>query len=278
MTVGVAGLGIIGGSFAKSIKACTSHKVLGWNRTRSTLEYAIDVGAVDAELTEENVSQCDLILIAVYPAAAVEAVRQLAPYFGEKPIVIDCCGVKRSVCAECFPLAKKYGFTFLGGHPMSGSHQSGFKYARADLFRGAPMLLVPEDENDIALLGRARELLAPAQFGHFSATTAQRHDEMIAFNSQLAHLVPNAYIKSPTALSQAGFSAGSYRDMTRVAWLNAPLWTELFLDNKDCLLSELDFLIDSLQQYKDAMERGDAETLCALLEEGKRRKEEVDGR
>ena len=277
MTAGIIGLGLIGGSFAKAYHEA-GWTVLGRESDRSMLDFACMSGAVDGELTEENISQCDLILIAVYPAAAVEAVRQLAPYFGEKPIVIDCCGVKRSVCAECFPLAKQYGFTFLGGHPMSGSHQSGFKYARADLFRGAPMLLVPEDENDIALLGRARELLAPAQCGHISAATAQRHDEMIAFNSQLAHLVPNAYIKSPTALSQAGFSAGSYRDMTRVAWLNAPLWTELFLDNKDCLLSELDFLIDSLQQYKDAMERGDAETLCALLEEGKRRKEEVDGR
>ena len=138
------------------------------------------------------------------------------------------------------------------------------------------MVLVPPTFDDIELLSRAKELLSPAGFGHYSVTTAEKHDASIAFTSQLAHLVSNAYVKSPTALEHHGFSAGSYRDMTRVAWLNAPMWTELFLDNRDNLLRELDLLIENLGEYRDALERRDAGKLEQLLEEGKRRKEEVD--
>lgn len=146
-------------------------------------------------------------------------------------MVIDCCGTKRVVCRALFPLAQEHGFTYLGGHPMAGTHNSGFKYARANLYHGAPMVLVPPVFDDIDLLQRAKDLLAPAEFGKFSVTTAEEHDRMIAFTSQLAHVVSNAYIKSPTAGSHKGFSAGSYKDMTRVAWLNPQMWAELFLEN-----------------------------------------------
>ena len=100
---------------------------------------------------------------------------------------------------------------------------------------------------------------------------------MIAFTSQMPHILSNAFIKSPTALKHKGFSAGSYKDLTRVAWLNAGMWAELFMENKDFALSELDIYIESLRAYRDALEKDDLETLIALLEEGKRRKEEVDG-
>ena len=160
---------------------------------------------------------------------------------------------------------------------MAGNHNSGFKYARGNLFHGAPVVLVPADRDDIRLLDRARELLAPAGFGRFSVTTAAEHDEVIAFTSQMAHVASNAYIKSPTAGSHKGFSAGSYKDLTRVAWLNAPMWTELFMDNRDFLLAEIDTLIGNLRVYRDALADGDAAALCSALEEGKRRKEEVDG-
>ena len=123
-----------------------------------------------------------------------------------------------------------------------------------------------------------KELLAPAGFGHISVTTAQAHDEMIAFTSQMPHLISNAYIKSPTAAEHKGFSAGSYKDMTRVAWLNAPMWAELFLENRDRLLRELDWLMESLREYRAALEKNDLPELTRLLEEGKKRKEEVDGR
>ena len=276
MTLGVVGLGLIGGSFVKAYHAA-GHRVLAWNRSPAILEFAMLSGEVDGELDSETVSSCDLILLCVYPEAAIAWLREMAPCIGPKPLVLDCCGTKRVVCEACFPLAKEYGFTYIGGHPMAGTQYSGYKHARANLFRGAPMVLVPPAFDDIELLSRAKELLAPAGFGRFSVTTAEKHDESIAFTSQLAHVVSNAYIKSPTALGHKGFSAGSYKDMTRVAWLNPRMWTELFLENRDCLLRELDQLMGSLAEYREALEREDAATLERLLEEGKRRKEEVDG-
>ena len=277
MRVGIVGLGLIGGSFAKAYRAA-GHSVLAWNRSRSVLDFAIMSGAADGELTKENLPDCDLVLLCVYPQAAIDWLTDMAPYVGKKPLVIDCCGTKRVVCAACFPLAEQYGFTYLGGHPMAGTHNSGLKYARAELYHGAPMVIVPPVYDDIELLDRAKEMLAPAGFGHISVTTAEKHDAMIAFTSQMAHVVSNAFIKSPTASVHKGFSAGSYKDLTRVAWLNAPMWAELFMENRDYLLDELNILIDNLSAYRTAMENGDQEELTRLLEEGKRRKEEVDGR
>ena len=277
MTVGIVGLGLIGGSFAKAY-AEAGHTVLGYDANRSTLSFAQLSGVVSAELTEENISSCDLVLICICPAAAIEFVRYAAPHIGPHPVVIDCCGTKRFVCEHLFPVAKEYGFTYLGGHPMAGNHNSGFKYARANLYHNAPMVIVPTDFDDILLLDKVKHLLVPAGFGRISVTTAEKHDEMIAFTSQMAHLVSNAYIKSPTAGSHKGFSAGSYKDMTRVAWLNPQMWAELFVENKDYLLSELDIFIASLRQYRDAMAADDLDTLVTLLDDGRRRKEEVDGR
>lgn len=276
MTVGIVGLGLIGGSFAKAYTE-KGHTVYGWNRNKSVLEYAMMSGAVSGELTDDRLKECDLILICLYPEVTIEWLEKKGPCFGEKPIVIDCCGTKRVVCKAGFELAEKYGFTFVGGHPMAGTQYSGLKYAKANMYVNAPMVLVPPDFDDILLLSRVKELLAPCGFRKITVTTAEKHDEMIAFTSQLAHIVSNAYIKSPTALAHKGFSAGSYRDMTRVAWLNAPMWTELFMENSDYLEKELDIIINSLTEYRDAIHNGDNERLTQLLEDGKRIKEEVDG-
>ena len=277
MTVGIVGLGLIGGSFAKAYHAA-GHQVLAFDTDQSVYDFAVLSGAVNGPLTDETLPECDLILIAVYPSAAVEYLKQHGAHIGKKPIVIDCCGTKRVVCTACFPLAEQFGFTYLGGHPMAGTHNSGFKYATATMFHNAPMVLVPANHNDIELLSRVKELLAPAGFSRFSVTTAEQHDEMIAFTSQLAHVVSNAYIKSPTAGLHKGFSAGSYKDMTRVAWLAPKMWAELFLENKDFLMTELNTLIDNLRQYQDAMEHDDLPGLIQLLDDGRKRKEEVDGR
>lgn len=277
MKVGIVGLGLIGGSFAWAYHN-KGHQVLAFNRTRSVLDFAMLSGAVDGELTKENVADCDLVLVTLYPEAAIAYIDRMGPYFGSKPLVIDCCGTKRVICAACFPIAQRDGFTYLGGHPMAGNQNSGFKYARVNLYHGAPMVIVPPRFDDIALLGRVKALLAPAGFGSISVTTAEKHDQMIAFTSQMAHVISNAYIKSPTARVHKGFSAGSYKDMTRVAWLNPQMWAELFMENKDYLLAELDIFIDNLQQYRRAMESGDLPELVRLLDEGRRLKEEVDGR
>ena len=277
MTVGIVGLGLIGGSFAKAYHE-TGARVLACNRSRDVLDFAVMSGAVDGELTEENISACDLVLITIYPEAAIEYFKRMAGHIGPRPIVLDCCGTKRVVCAAAFTLAEQYRFTYLGGHPMAGTQYSGFGHARANLYHNAPMVIVPPAFDNIELLSRVQELLRPAGFGSYSVTTAEKHDEMIAFTSQMAHLVSNAYIKSPTARAHKGFSAGSYKDMTRVAWLNAPMWSELFLENRDNMLHELDCLMDRLMEYRTAIAEDDPDALTQLLEDGKKRKEEVDGR
>ena len=277
MTAGIVGLGLIGGSLAKAYHEA-GEAVLAFDTDRSILDFAMMSGAVDGVLDEESIKRCDIVLIAVYPAACIEYFTRMADYINKDTVVLDCCGTKRTVCEGCFPVAKAHGIAFAGGHPMAGTHNSGFKYARANLFHGAPMVIVPMDFDNIALLSRIEKLLAPAGFGSFSVTTAAEHDRMIAFTSQLAHIVSNAYIKSPTARSHRGFSAGSYKDLTRVAWLDPSMWAELFLDNRDNVLFELDSLAESLAQYRAAVENNDLTALTSLLDEGRRRKEEVDGR
>ena len=276
MTVGIVGLGLIGGSFAKAYHAA-GWTVYGYDVDESMLAFAQLADAVNAPLTMENIGTCDLVLLCVRPLAAIDYLRSAAPHIGSRPVVIDCCGTKRVVCAAAFPLAEQYGFTYLGGHPMAGTHNSGFKYARSNLYHGAPMVLIPPVFDDIELLQRAKDLLQPAGFGKFSVTTADEHDRMIAFTSQMAHVVSNAYIKSPTAGSHKGFSAGSYKDMTRVAWLNPQMWAELFLENRDYLMRELDILSENLNAYRKALAEQDLPTLMQLLDDGRRRKEEVDG-
>ena len=276
MTVGILGLGLIGGSLARAY-AIEGHTVYAAERNEDMLQFAMLAGTVHGRLTSEAILQCDLILLAIYPGGSAAWLEENAAYIGRNTLVLDCCGIKREICSRCFPLAEKYGFTFVGGHPMAGSQFSGFKYSRADLFIGAPMVLVPPRFDDIELLDRCKKVLAPCQFGSFSVTTAEEHDKMIAFTSQMPHILSNAFIKSPTAGKHKGFSAGSYKDLTRVAWLNAQMWAELFLENKDFTLFELDTYIQNLTAYRDALASENLEALTALLEEGKRRKEEVDG-
>ena len=276
MTVGILGLGLIGGSLARAYKLA-GHTVYVKNRDESMLSFAMLSGAVDGKLNEDTIPQCDLILLAISPAGSADWLEANAPLISKNALVIDCCGTKQLVCQRCFPIAKEYGFTFVGGHPMAGSQFSGFKYSRASLFQGAPMVLVPPVYDDMALLQRVKDALEPCGFGFFSVTTAADHDRMIAFTSQMPHILSNAFIKSPTALEHKGFSAGSYRDLTRVAWLNPGMWTELFLENRENLLFELDTYIQSLTQYRDALANQDEDTLYRLLDDGKKRKEEVDG-
>lgn len=276
MTVGILGLGLIGGSLARAY-ALAGHTVYAAEKDESMLSFARLAGAVQGELNETTIPECDLLLLAIYPAGSAGWLEAHASLLSRSALVLDCCGVKREVCRRCFPLAERYGFTFVGGHPMAGSQFSGFKYSRADLFRGAPMVLVPPVFDDIRLLDRVKQALAPCEFGTFSVITAEAHDEIIAFTSQMPHILSNAFIKSPTALRHKGFSAGSYRDLTRVAWLNPGMWAELFLENRDDLLFELDYYIEELQKYRNAIAREDGGELTALLEMGKRRKEEVDG-
>ena len=276
MTVGILGLGLIGGSMARAY-AKAGHRVLAADTNPDILSFAQLAGAVDGVLNADTIPSCDLILLAIYPEGSAAWLEKNAHLVAADALVMDLCGIKQEICSRCFPLAKRYGFTFIGGHPMAGSHYSGFKYSRSNLFQGAPMVLVPHRFDDMQLLDRAKEALAPCGFGRFSVCTAEEHDRLIAFTSQMPHVLSNAYIKSPTALHHKGFSAGSYKDLTRVAWLNAAMWAELCMENRENMLFELDTYIQSLQAYQKALQNQDMDTLTALLEQGRKRKEEVDG-
>ena len=276
MNVGILGLGLIGGSLARAY-AKAGHKVYCHDKDESILDFAMLSGVVHARLTRETIADCDLILLAIFAQGSGDWLEENASYVNKETLVIDCCGIKDQICQRCFPIAEKYGFTFIGGHPMAGSHNSGFKYSRSNLVQGAYMVLVPPKFDDPELLQRAENALSPCGFKSFSITTAQAHDEMIAFTSQMPHIVSNAYIKSPTAKMHKGFSAGSYKDLTRVAWLNPYMWAEHFLSNRENVLQELRYYIESLQAYETAIADKDEKTLIALLDEGRKRKEEVDG-
>jgi prephenate dehydrogenase len=276
MKIGIAGMGLIGGSFAKAYKLGGEALVYGHDIDKGTLETALLSKAIDGILDENTIGSCACILIALCPGAAIEYMRRISPLVSQNAMIIDCCGTKRKICAEGFRLAQQYGFTFVGGHPMAGTQYSGFKYARASILKGASMIVVPPVHDDIALLQRVKDLLGPVGFARLVVTTPEKHDRMIAFTSQMAHLVSNAFVKSPTALGHKGFSAGSYKDLTRVAWLNEHMWAELFLENKDNLLEELNLFIGALRQYRSAIAENDFDRLKDLLFEGRKCKEEAE--
>jgi len=276
MNVGIVGTGLIGGSLAKAYKQ-EGNKIYGFDKDESILSFACLSGAVDEPLDEKSIAECDVIFLALNPGDAVSYLEKNASKIKKNTFVMDCCGVKRFVCSRCFPLAKKYGFVFVGAHPMAGSHKAGLKNSRENLFRGASIILVPPVYDDPALFGRIEEILKPAGFAHLTVTTAEKHDKMIAFSSQMAHIVSNAYIKSPAAREHKGFSAGSYKDLTRVAQLDAEMWSQLCLENSDFLIKELDSFIKEVRRYKRTLEEKNKNKLKELLEEGSRLKKETDG-
>ncbi|MBE7040183.1 MAG: prephenate dehydrogenase [Ruminococcaceae bacterium] len=272
MNIAIVGLGLIGGSLAKAFKETGEHKIFGADKDKSVVLKAKLTEAIDESLTDENIGQCDIVIIAIYPHDTVNYVIENAPRFKKGALVFDTCGVKQAVCNPIWEACSDYDFTFVGGHPMAGREFSGFNYSKKNLFTGASMILVPRDCTDITFLESIKKIWVSIGFARIQITTPDEHDRIIAFTSQLAHVVSSAYIKSPTATQHKGFSAGSYKDMTRVAKLNETMWTELFLSNKKALTQEIDDLIKRLSEYSNAIKSGDDKTLSTLLREGREAK------
>lgn len=275
MKIAVVGLGLIGGSFCKAIKAYTNHTCLGVGRSINSqaVQMALQEDAIDQAIIPSQLGEADLSIICLHPQSIIDFILENQQYFRPGSIVIDAGGIKeRIVCAVNDVLTER-GVTFIGAHPMAGREFSGFAYALPDLYKGASMILtpvgnVPEEAKQI-VEALARDL----KFGRIVYTTPQEHDKTIAFTSQLAHVVSNAYIKSPTMKNESGFSAGSFKDLTRVAKLNEAMWTDLFLMNRQALLYEVDTIIHSLQEYREALANDDADTLKGLLRDGRILKE-----
>jgi prephenate dehydrogenase len=277
MNVGIVGLGLMGGSLAKSVKARTGHTVWGLDTDQETLFLARLCGAIDKTLDDETLPLCDLVIVAVSPGAAITWVEENGAKLAKSCILVDFCGVKRQVVGKIAPLAERWGFSYIGGHPMAGTERSGFVNASPTLYSGASMILTPDKRTDLYLLETLKAFFLDVGFANLTFTDPDEHDRMIAYTSQLAHLCSSAYVKSPTALKRRGFSSGSFRDMTRVARLDEKMWTELFLENSDDLLRELDLFLDHLQAYRAALAGGDRDGLQALLQEGREQKAAVGG-
>jgi len=276
MIVGVAGLGLIGGSMAKAIKLHTKHSVLAYDIVQTELEKAKLTGTIDGLLTEETLPSCDIVIIALYPMDIVRYVEAHAQHIRDGALVIDCGGVKRFICDRLHGTVSSRSWHFIGGHPMAGREYSGFSYAKDDLFENASMILTPDSETPHEVTRTAKEFFLDLGFRRVIFSSPKNHDEMIAYTSQMAHIVSSAYVRSDLALKHKGFSAGSFQDMTRVARLNERMWTELFLLNREPLLYDLDGMIDRLQEFRDSLAAEDEARLTTLLREGRERKEMLD--
>lgn len=272
MNIGIVGLGLMGGSMAKSIKLRTGHTVYGIDLNSETMLLARLCGAIDSELDAAALSECDIVFIAVRPQAAVNWLQVNAKDIKKEAVVIDFCGVKRSVCPQMREIADEYGFLYIGGHPMAGKERGKFQNASDSLYVGASMILTPDDSTRPQTLEMLERLFTDVGFARVVYTNPAEHDRIIAYTSQLAHIVSSAYVKSPEAQRQRGFSAGSFKDMTRVAFLDEDMWTELFLCNKDHLAGELEILIANLSDYLKVLQDGDEENLRKLLREGREMK------
>lgn len=275
-TVGIVGLGLIGGSMAKAIRKFTECELLGYDIDGAALSQALNEGVLTDVLTPDKLAACGLVIVALYPEAAVAYVTEHRDHFRKGGLVMDCGGVKGVVCQPLEEVARSSGFYFIGGHPMAGIERSGYRHAFPELFQRASLILTPCPDTPQACLDEIWQLAQQLGFSHLQLSTPQQHDHIIAYTSQLAHVVSCAYVGSPSAPSFHGFSAGSFKDMTRVAKLNEDMWTELFLENKDALVGEIDTLVEELAAFAYTIRRGDREQLRDMLRRARCIKETID--
>ena len=273
MNIAVIGLGLIGGSMCKCLKKHTFHHIMGLDMDKDTVKKALEQNAIDEEITAERLDEANLTIICLYPEAICEFVQNNAEKFKKGSIVIDTCGVKKMIVDKCTPILEKRDVLFVGTHPMAGREFSGFDYSTDNLFDKASFIVTPSEKTPQIAIDLLSTLAGSIGFGKVVVSTPEKHDQVIAYTSQLAHIVSNAYVKSPSVLEFNGFSAGSFMDLTRVAKLNEDMWTSLFMCNKEALLGELNQIITSISEYRDAISSGNYELLHELLKNGRILKE-----
>lgn len=273
MKIAIVGLGLIGGSICKALKKSTFHHIMGLDADEEVCKKALDCGAIDEIISEKELSDADMTMLCLYPETIVDFVYKNKDRFKAGSIVTDSCGVKEYVVTRCTEALEPLGVIFLGSHPMAGREFSGFDYSTDDLFVGASYIITPSENTPKMAIDLLSTLACCMGFGKVVTATPKQHDINIAFTSQLAHVVSNAYVKSPSLFNADGFSAGSFMDLTRVAKLNENMWSSLFMCNKEALMFELNTIIDNLCKYRDAMNDDDIDTLCEILRDGRERKE-----
>lgn len=274
-TVTIVGLGLMGGSMAMAIHKKTDCAVYGWNRTAAVAQKALDEGVLDGIADDAILAETDLLIVSLYPESTVEYILEKLPVLKEGCLIVDLVGIKQYLIDRLEKPCHDAGVHYIGGHPMAGREFSGYAFAAAELYEGASMILVPTESSPLWAVDELDGFFRQLGFGTVVRCPAAQHDRMIAFTSQLAHVVSSAYIKSPEAVRHNGFSAGSYKDLTRVAKLNEVMWTELFLRNRGPLVNEIDEIIKHLTEYRDAIANGEEDELRRLLKEGREIKESI---
>ncbi len=278
MKIAILGLGLMGASFAKTLHARSDSKVLGFDRDENVINKALSQGIIDDIFDVQNAKEVDMLVVALYPRDFESAIEKYLPYLQNGAIIIDFCGTKRLVASKMLEFAKAYpNLSFVGGHPMAGREYSGIEHSVETLFSKASMILVPcsIDKDKLEYL---KKFFLSLGFAEAIECSAEHHDAMIAYTSQLCHVVSNAFIKNDSAKLHVGYSAGSYLDLTRVAKMNSRMWAELMIDNRDKLLKELKEFQSNLDRYREALENGNESALFDLLEEGNRMKVQIDSK
>lgn len=274
MKIIIVGLGLIGGGIAKALKKSTEHEIMGIDTNAATLEIATEAYAIDGIASPEDISEADIIYLCVYPQACLSFMKGNLHRIKESCIITDCCGIKREIASGMKDLQNERSFIFIPAHPMAGKEKNGFAESDPAIFQGASYIIATEEES--AAAETIGELAKKMGFGRIVRTTPEKHDRIIAFTSQLPHVLACAYVLSPQSRLHRGFSAGSYRDVSRVADINAELWTDLFLDNADDLLAEIDTLIENLSKIREDISEADREKVFSFLSEAAETKRVID--
>lgn len=277
-TVVVAGLGLMGGSLAMALQKAAPVRVAGLDKDPEVLMQALKRHAIDEVCTNEILATADMLVLALPPRAAIGVLKDVAPQMKKGAIVTDLCGVKRFIVQECTPICEANDLHFVGAHPMAGKEKSGFSNADAALFHGASFIITPADDTPERVLDAMHALAKALGCTRLTVTTPEEHDRMIAFTSQLPHVLAGAYVQSPCSARHEGFSAGSYRDVSRVATVDETLWSELFAENSDLLENELEHLIARLEEFRAAIEDKDESHMKRMIKEGRLCKLRADGK
>ena len=258
----VIGLGIIGGSICAALTKA-GYLVDGTDLNVKSVEYALEKGYIQKQATD--ISEYDVVFVAVPPSATLSILDKTA--FKDGALVSDICGIKEGI--EKVVYAKERNYRYIGIHPMAGKETSGISSSSPDLFRMANLILVLCEKTQESAVMEMKEYAKAMRFGKIVECTAQEHDKKIALTSQLAHIVSNAYVKSPQVKGCDGFTGGSFQDMTRIAGVDERIWTQLYMHNREYVLEELEGLLQNLTVYRDALANSDEEALSDALKEGR---------
>lgn len=272
LTITIVGLGLIGGSIARCLKPHVK-RLYAVDTDENVISFTRAQGITD-ESPDNAVSLSDVVILCVYPNAALDFIKENSGRLKKGAVVTDVLGVKA-------PIMKLYNelkppFSYIGGHPMAGREVSGFINSDDDLFAGASFIITPPDDAAEEQILTVEKIARTIGCTSVIRTTVENHDKIIAYTSQLPHVIATAMCDTPLLVKHKNFTGGSFEDVTRVAKINENLWTELFLANKDNLVEELERFADSLENIKNAVKAGDAEGLRQIMRRVRLDKEMID--